>query len=131
MSKLASYKGLGAPIFNDAEWLSTASTSIDLTVDQQGKLLIFDAGIRQINLPTPEEGMQYFVMASTGGVSTATKVLSSGNYDILVAATTGKGCAAESTVETGIIMHFFAINDYRWVANRLGASTLAITSTST
>ena len=130
MGNLASYKGLGAP--NAAvEFLSTASTAVNLTVDQQGKLLIFDAGIRQLNLPAPEAGMKFSIMNSTGGVSTVTKILSSGAYDILCAATTAKGVACESTVETGIIIDLVAINDYRWVASRRGGSTLNINSTTT
>lgn len=132
MSNKATYMGLGAPVA-DVEFLSTASTSVDLTVDQQNKLLVVDgAAIRQINLPAPEAGMSYhFVFNSSGGAaSTATKVLSSG-YDILVAGTTGKGVANETTAQGGAVFAVFAINSYRWIATRGSASSLNVNSTST
>jgi len=103
MSRLASYKGLGAPLL-DIEQLSSASSVVNLTVDQQGKLLWFDGGIGRLNLPKPEAGMVYMIMNSTGGVSTVTKILSSGESDILTAATTAKGVGNASTVEAGVIV---------------------------
>ncbi|MHA2066515.1 MAG: hypothetical protein ACXABY_19255 [Candidatus Thorarchaeota archaeon] len=130
MANLASYKGLGAPLL-DVEALSTASTAVNLTADQQGKLLWFDGGIRQINLPQPEAGMVYWLANTTGGVTTVTKILSSGESDILTAASTAKGVACESTVEAGIIIKVIGINDYRWVASREGGSTLNINTTTT
>ena len=136
MSRLASYSGLGAAVLG-AEELSTLSTAINLTPDQQGKLLWFDSGIRQINLPKPEAGMRFLIMNTSGGESSVTKILSSGESDILVGsvtasvATTAKGVGCESTVEHGIIIELIGINDYRWVASRLGGSTLNIIDVTT
>ena len=130
MSRLASYKGLGAPLL-DVEQLSSASTAINLTPDQQGKLLWFDGGIRQLNLPKPEAGMQFMIMNTTGGVSTVTKILSSGESDIQTFETTAKGVANATTVEAGVIAHLIAINDYRWIASRMGGSTLALGAVTT
>jgi len=77
MSRLASYRGQGAPVL-EIEELSTLSTAIDLTADQQGKLLIFDSGVGRLRLPKPEAGMVFMIMNSSGGVSTVAKILSSG-----------------------------------------------------
>jgi len=130
MGNLATYKGLGSPVF-DVEFLGTGSTRITLTADQQSKLLISGGDARQIRLPAPEVGMVYNVFFSSGGVSTATKITSSGAYDILTAGTTAKGVANESTAERGVWVQLVAINSFRWVASRLGGSTLNINSTTT
>lgn len=131
MSGLGTYMGLGAPQYG-VEQLTTASTTIDITNDQQGKLLIFDGGIRQINLPTPEAGKVFRLMNSTGGVSTVTKILSTGaSIDIQCDATTAQGVGCESTVEGGIIIELIGISDYRYIASRAGGSTLNINSTTT
>ncbi len=130
MSRLASYKGMGAPLLQ-VEQLSSASTAVNLTPDQQGKFLWFDGGIRQINLPAPEAGMTFMIMNSTGGHTTVTKILSSGESDILTAASTAKGVGNFSTVEAGVIIKVTAINDYRWVASRMGGSTLALAAVTT
>ena len=130
MSRLASYRGQGAPVL-EIEELSTLSTAIDLTADQQGKLLIFDSGVGRLRLPKPEAGMVFMIMNSSGGVSTVTKILSSGECDILTGATTAKGVGHESTVEQGLITVLYAINDYRWVASRRFGSSLHIIAVTT
>jgi len=131
MSRLASYKGLGSPI-NEVEFLSNASTTITLTADQQGKLLIWDGAIAQINLPAPEAGMVFRLMNSTGGItSTPTKICSSGSYDILCNNTTKKAVCCGSTEEGGIIIELFGINDFRWVASSPNPGTTAVNSTTT
>ena len=132
MSNKASYMGLGAPQ-SQVEIVSPGSTSYDLSLDQQGKLLAFNTGAAQINLPAPEAGMVYniFFLASPTQASTATKIISSGDYDILCAATTAQAVANESTAENGVGISLFAINEFRWVASRFGGSTLNINSTTT
>ena len=130
MGNLATYKGLGSPVF-DVEFLPTNSTRVTLTADQQSKLLISGGDARQIRLPAPEVGMVYNVLFSSGGVSTATKITSSGAYDILTAGTTAKGVANATTVETGVWIQTVAINSFRWVASRLGGSTLSIGAVTT
>ena len=130
MGNLATYKGLGSPVF-DVEFLATNSSRLTLTADQQSKLLISGGDARQIRLPAPEVGMVYNVLFSSGGVSTATKITSSGAYDILCGASTAKGVANASTVEMGVWIQLVAINSFRWVASRLGGSTLQVQSTST
>ena len=130
MGNLATYKGLGSPVF-DVEFLPTNSSRLTLTADQQSKLLISGGDARQIRLPAPEVGMVYNVFFSSGGVSTATKITSSGAYDILCGGSTAKGVANASTVEMGVWIQLVAINSFRWVASRLGGSTLQVQSTST
>ena len=132
MSGLATYRGLGAPGLL-IENVSLASTLVTLTLDQQGKVLVFDntTAASRIRLPAPEAGIVYNVLFSTGGVSSRTKITSSGVYDILVAGTTGKGVANESTAEKGVIIQLVGLSEFRWAASRLGASTLNINSTST
>ena len=129
---IASYQGLGGPLLR-AESIGAVSTLYTLTQDQQGVLLFVGetTGASRIRLPAPTAGMQYTVIFSSQGVSSATKITSSGVYDILTAATTAKGVANETTAERGQIIQLTAINDFRWVAARLGASTLNINSTST
>jgi len=131
MSRVASYKGLGAPA-SLIEIVTPGSTTYTLSDDQQNKLLCFKTGAAQINLPTPEEGMIFniFFLESPTQGSTATKVLSSG-YDILCAATTAKGVANGSTAENGVGIRLIGLNGTRWLADRFGGSTLPITSTTT
>ncbi len=131
MSKLASYMGLGSPQSN-VEIVSPASTSYALTLNQQGKLLAFETGAAQINLPAPETGMVYNILFLAGPTqaTTPTKIDSSG-YDILCDASTAKAVCNETTVENGVGISLFAINEFRWVASRFGGSTLNINSTTT
>ena len=129
---IASYKGLGSGLLR-AESIGAVSTLYTLTQDQQGVLLFVGetTAASRIRLPAPAAGMQYTIIFSSQGVSSATKITSSGVYDILTAATTANGVANETTAERGQIIQLTAINDFRWVAARLGASTLNINSTST
>lgn len=133
MANRATYQGLGA-LNLDIENASLASTLVTLTLDQQSKLLVFDGttAASRIRLPAPEAGMSYNILFSTGAVSTATKVLSSGVYDILCGNSTGKGAAINSTAERGQVLRFVGLNEFRWLGYRVGATTdVAITSTST
>ena len=129
---IASYKGLGSALLG-AESIGAVSTLYTLTQDQQGRLLVVGetTAASRIRLPAPAAGMQYTIVFSSQGVSSATKVTSSGVYDIQTAATTAKGVANETTAERGQIIQLTALNDFRWLAARLGASTLNINSTST
>ena len=129
---IASYKGLGSGLLR-AESIGAVSTLYTLTQDQQGVLLFVGetTAASRIRLPAPAAGMQYTIIFSSQGVSSATKITSSGVYDILTAATTAKGVANETTAERGQIIQLTALNEFRWLAARLGASTLNINSTST
>ena len=129
---LATYQGLGGSLLR-AESIGSVSTLYTLTQDQQGVLLVVGetTAASRIRLPAPSAGMQYTIVFSSQGVSSATKITSSGVYDILTAATTAKGVANETTVERGQIIQLTAFNEFRWFAARLGASTLNINSTTT
>lgn len=132
MARKATYQGLGEA-GSLVEHLSTASTALTLTDDQQGKWLVWNgqAAASRIRLPAPEAGMVYRILLNGPAVSSATKILSSGVYDIRTGNSTAKGVAAETTVENGQGFEFVALNDVRWHASRVGGSTLAITSTTT
>ena len=124
MARLASYKGVGAPA-QLVEALSVTSTLLTLTDDQQGKFLTWggQSSASRIRLPAPEAGMVYTIAFNGPGVSTATKITSSGAYDILTANTTGKGVSNETTAERGQVIQLVAINDVRWLATRQGGTT--------
>ena len=117
MGRLGTYMGKGSlPL--QVEFISLATTSITLTDDQQGKLLILDdstASTVEIALPAPEAGMQYTLFFSTGAAGQVTKILSTA-FDIKTDGTTEKGCVLASTAEDGQIMVFTAISDSRWLA---------------
>lgn len=129
MSRLASYKGLGAPQLR-VENVSLASTRVQLTDAQQGALLIFDGSTNstgEIALPQPETGMEYHLLFTTGAAGSVTKILSTGfGSDILIAATTAKGVANLTTVESGVYIRLVAISDTRWMAFNQGAGALAL-----
>ena len=125
---LATYKGLGA-LSARVEQVSLATTRVTLTQDQQGALLILDGSTGstvEIALPAPAAGMIYNLFFSTGSVSVVTKILSTGVYDILVGGTTAKGVANATTVERGQGISLVAINEFRWIADRFGGTTLAL-----
>ncbi len=134
MSELGTFKGLGAANFG-VEFLSTASTLVNLDYDQQGKLLIFggQTSCSRIILPQPAAGIVFRVFfTGAGGVTSAHKIISTvGGSDILCAATTKKGVANETTAQTGVGIELIGINDRRYVASRFGGSTLNINSTTT
>ena len=134
MSRLASYKGLGAPQLR-VENVSLASTRVQLTDAQQGALLVLDGttgSTVEIALPQPETGMEFHLLFTTGGVTAVTKILSTGfNSDILVAGSTAKGVANATTAEGGVYIRLVAVSDNRWMAFRQSGSTLAlVTATS-
>ena len=125
---LATYKGLGA-LSARVEQVSLATTRVTLTQDQQGALLILDGSTGstvEIALPAPAAGMIYNLFFSTGSVSVVTKILSTGVYDILVGGTTAKGVANATTAERGQGISLVAINEFRWIADRFGGTTLAL-----
>ena len=128
----ATYKGLGSPSL-DVEFLSTASTALTLTQDQQSKLLVWggQAAAARIRLPAPEAGMEYFILFNDAAVSSATKITSSGVYDIVCGNTTAKVVILGSTAELGGGHHLVAINSYRWFADRFGNSTMNSTNGTT
>lgn len=134
MSELGTFKGLGAANFG-VEFLSTASTRVNLDYNQQGKLLIFNGQTTQshIALPQPAAGIVFRIFfTGAGGVSTAHKICSTvGGSDILCAATTKKAVANETTAQIGVGIELIGINEFRYVASRFGGSTLNINSTTT
>src|SRR3990167_10613004 len=94
---LASYRGLGVPSV-PVEFLSTASTALTLTQDQQARLLIWggQAAASRINLPAPEAGMTYEIFFNGQAVSSATKIIANaaGTYDMVVAGLGGSTAIA-------------------------------------
>lgn len=128
----ATFKGLGSPSL-EVEFLSTASTALTLTQDQQSKFLVWNgqAAASRIRLPAPEAGMEYFIYFNDAAVSSATKITSSGVYDIVCGNTTAKAVILASTAELSAGHHLIAINSYRWAALRIGASTLNSTNGTT
>lgn len=136
MSRRASYMGLGTPQLQ-IEYLSTASTVVTLTDDQQSKLLIWnghDTSAVRINMPAPETGMQYSVYFQGDAISSGTKFIASSiaEYDFyLVDGTTAEVFAAAdgSTVEGGVGVTMIAITDYRWIVDKWGCSTYAFAVT--
>ena len=132
MSNLVSFMGLGARN-REVELLSTASTALALTYEQQEKLLVWagQAGAARLTLPQGEPGMAYNVFFTADAVSSATKILTPDTSDFYVVdGTTDRGIACASTVEGGLGISVYCINTNRWVADRFGASTLAIGSAS-
>ena len=129
---IASYKGLGA-VGPAVEFLSTLSTVLTLTDNQQGLFLVYpgQSSAVRIRLPAPEAG-KYFHLAFNGpAVSTATKITSSGVYDIVINGTTAKGVAFASTVELGAVLEVFGINEFRWLAVSQGSTLTGRTFQST
>ena len=142
MPRLASYQGLGAPGLRVTN-LSSASTALTLTDDQQSALLIWNSqsSASRISLPAPEIGMQYTIFMGGDAVSSATKFISNGagTYDFYYASTaavetTGVAVAFGSTAEGGLFVEFTAISDVRWAITKQPYSTVAgaaLQSTST
>jgi hypothetical protein len=131
MSRLATYKGLGAPVLA-IENLSTASTRVTLTNDQQGKLLVsanFSSGAA-IVLPQPETGMQYNIFFGSDATSAATRIVgNTGDSDIYSLTTahvdsTDAAVAYGSTAEGAKWLQFTAISDVRWAVTNCDVSTI-------
>ena len=129
---IASYRGLGG-VGPFVEFLSTASTALLLTDNQQGMLLVYNGqtSAARIRLPAPEAGKNFHIAFNSPGVSTATKVLSSGSYDIVINGTTAKGVAFASTVELGAYLDVYGINEYRYLAVSQGSTLTGRTFQST
>ena len=131
MSRLATFNILGFAE-QDVELLSTASTALALSDDQQNKILVWggQSSAARISLPTPELGMRYNVFFSDDAVSSATKFISSGDFDIYYAhqdqvQTTAKAVAYGSTLEGGQFVEFVAISDFRWAVLRASRSSVS------
>ena len=139
MDQLATYKGLGAFI-GGVETLSSASTIVTLTPDQQGKLLLWpgNAGSARILLPAPSAGMVFRILCVDDAVSSATKFVSSGGaVDIYYAhldkvQTTGRAVSLGTTLEGGGWVEFTGLSGTRWAVTDWGpASSLANTALQT
>jgi hypothetical protein len=127
--------GLGGPQLQ-VENLTTGSTTLTLTDDQQGKLLVWNGqtSAARICLPQPETGMPYHIYFHSDAASSGTKIIATsvGAYDVyLIDGTTGECFAPAdgSTVEGGIGVSLFAITDTRWIVDKWGASTLGFAAT--
>jgi len=126
-----SYQGLGAPS-QRVVFLSTASTVVTLSQDDQGALLVWNgqAGASRFNLPAPSAGMSYEFFFNDLAVSSATKIISNalGTYDIVIkgvaAGTTAVAVAIGTTGELGASFKLVAINDTRWAAFQTYATTV-------
>jgi len=117
----ASYRGLGAA-FAGAKFISTASTVVQLTVDDQAYLLLVGGdgwtSAARLLLPKPELGMHFKILFIGDAVSSATKICSTGaDIDMYVANdTTCQAVALASTAEGGGGIEVFGINSQRYVA---------------
>ena len=128
---LASYRGLGSPSV-PVEFLSTASTALTLTQDQQARLLVWNgqSSAARINLPRPEAGMSYKIFFNALAVSSATKIISNaaGTYDMVLggvaAGSTAVAVAVGTTGELGKSLELVAINDTRWAVFQTYATTV-------
>ena len=125
--RAASYMGLGAG-FTGAKFISTASTVYNVTLDDQGSLLLVGgdgwSSAARLKFPKPEAGMRFDVFFIGDTVSSPTKLCSTGDdYDIYVTPdTTGQCVVLASTQEGGNMVSFFGINDNRYVAWGFGSS---------
>ena len=136
--RAASYKGLGAA-FAGVKFLSTASTAISLTVDDQAYLLLVGGegwtSAARIALPTPEAGMRFSIYFIGDAVSSPTKITSTGDDQDMYASpdSTGQCVVLASTQEGGAGIHVMGINDNRYVAwdfaGSSGARALTVGST--
>ncbi len=136
--RAASYKGLGAA-FAGVKYISTASTAVTLTVDDQAYLLLVGGdgwtSAARIALPKPEAGMQFTIFFVGDAVSSPTKITSTGDdIDIYVSDdTTAQAVALASTAEGGGGIKIMGINDNRYVAWDFAGSSgnRALNSTTT
>lgn len=127
----ATYKGLGAFV-GGVETLSSASTIVTLTLDQQSQLLLWpgQAGASRILLPQAQIGLVYKVYFIDDAVSSATKLVSSGGSDDIYYAhidrvqTTGQAVSLGSTLEGGGWIEVTAISDVRWAVTDAKSSTV-------
>lgn len=132
MSNLISYEGVGAA-FAGVEKLSSASTALALTYVQQDKLLVWQgqSSAARITLPAGEAGMKFNIFFHGDAASSATKILAQDSADFyLVDGSTARGVACESSAEGGLGITAIALDQYRWFADRFGASTLALATAS-
>lgn len=133
MSNRATYMGLGSPL-SRVEYLSTASTALELDASYQGALLVWQgqAGAARITLPQPSgfgEVYNFFFLADA--VSSATKILANDAQDFYIAdGSTERGVANGSTVEGGVGITVMSLSEHRWIADRWGASTIALAAAS-
>jgi hypothetical protein len=121
------YKGLGA---SDelVETLSTGSTILALTLEQQNKLLLWggNAASARILLPQAQAGLNYKIYFTDDGVSSATKIVSSGGTDdiyyphINKVQTTGQAVSLGTTLEGGSWVEMTGISSVRWVVAKHG-----------
>ena len=129
---IAAYRGLAAigPLTQN---ISTASTVVTLTDNDQGVLLIWggQTSAARIRLPAPEAGKMFRIIFNGPGVSTATKICSSGNGEILINGTTAKAVAFASTIELGAYLEVIGVNDFRYIANGHGSTVNGQTFQST
>ena len=126
------------------ENLSTASTVVDMSTIEsggQGALNVWNgnAGASRILLGQPVAGVLLRFFITDDAVSSATKFISSGDFDIYFAEltavqTTAKAVAFGSTLEGGKYISFYALSDVRWAvyqADQTSLSDGSIQSTST
>ena len=138
--RVASYNGLGGN-FLGVKFLSTVSTAVALTVDDQAYLLLaggsgeMAGGGHRIALPKPEAGMRFDIFFTADTDTTAIKITSTGDdQDIYVADdTTCQAVALASTASGGGGITVFGISDRRYVAWDFAGSsgTRSITNTTT
>ena len=130
---LATYMGLGAAAYG-IEFLSNATTAVELDYSHQGKLLIFpgQTSCSRIKVPAPVPGMVFNIyFTGSGGVSSAHKITSTGDLHDIKCITTAQGVACETTVTMGMGITLIGLNNVHWQASRFGGSTLNINSTTT
>ena len=132
MSNIATYKGQ-ANLLSNVEFVSTASTVVTLTYEQQDKWLFIGgdgwSSAARVRLPAPEAGIMYRIFFSGDAVSSATKITCSGAYDIYYAhvdrvETTGKAVSLGSTLEGGAYLQLLGMNAYRWAVVDAKGSTV-------
>ena len=125
------YKGLGA--FDSAiETLSTASTVLTLTLDQQGKTLLWggQAAASRIVLPQAQLGLVYTIVYTDDAFSSATMISCSGGTDDIYYShvdqvqTTGQGVSYGSTLEGGQRVELTGISSVRWMVTDNTRTTL-------
>ncbi len=115
------------------EKLSTASTALQLTLDQQDKLLLWPghSSASRLTLPNAEAGLTFNIFFQADAVSSATKILAKDTDDFFIEdGSTDRGAGVGSTIEGGVGITVIAIDNHRWIADRFGASTVALTAIS-
>ena len=117
------------------ENLSTASTVVNMAALEsggQGALNVWNgnAGASRILLGQPVAGVLLRFFLADDAVSSATKFVSSGDFDIYFAEltavqTTAKAVAFGSTLEGGKYISFYAISDVRWAVYQADQTSLS------